>query len=437
MTAGVHPFARATPARPAWGTLGAAAALGVLIAAGIAVVLAGAAGPVHGQLVPVLHRLLAGWVLGPLHGVGLATTQTAFYLEYAVMGVAYVAAVVLAPRVAIGWIVAAVVGLHVAFALAPLLLSTDVFNYVEYAYLGAVRHLDPYVRTPASSPGGPVYVVVHWRHTVDAYGPLFTLASYPLGTIGAVAGVWAFKAVAAAASLACAGLVWWTARRLERPPARALAAFGLNPVLLVSAVGGAHNDLVMLALLVGGVAMIAANRELRGGAALVAAVGIKLSAGLAIPLLVLGAGRRWTAAAGVALGTLALAVLAYVSFPSHAVGMIHMVARESGAVSPVSIPLVVARALGAHTVPAGVHPVLTVLVALVVVGLAAWVWRGGDVMAAVAYAFVALLVTSSWTLPWYLLWPLPFAALARRPWPLVSVVIVQITWVAGEVALRR
>ena len=45
---------------------------------------------------------------------------------------------------------AAVVVLHVAFLLAPPLLSTDIFNYVDVARLGGRYHLDPYVLPPAA-----------------------------------------------------------------------------------------------------------------------------------------------------------------------------------------------------------------------------------------------------------------------------------------------
>src|SRR6476619_8223801 len=182
-----------SPPAPAVASLSAVASLATLVVSAVAIVLAAAAGPVHSKLVPVLHRLVAGWVLGPLHGIGVPTSDPVFHGELAVMGIAYVGVVALAPRLGIRPIVAAVVALQVAFELSPLLLSTDVFNYVEYAYLGGVHHLDPYVRTPASFPGGPVWAVVHWRHTRDAYGPLFTLGSYPLGSLGAPTAVWAFK----------------------------------------------------------------------------------------------------------------------------------------------------------------------------------------------------------------------------------------------------
>ena len=54
-----------------------------------------------------------------------------------------------------------------------------------------------------------------------------------------------------------------------RPPLPAAMFFGLNPILLAYAVGGGHNDILMLAAALGGVYLLLAGRE-SGMAALVA-----------------------------------------------------------------------------------------------------------------------------------------------------------------------
>ena len=63
---------------------------------------------------------------------------------------------------------------------APPLLSHDVYSYVDYARLGALHGLDPYVHPPAAAPADPAFAHVTWTDTTSAYGPLFTLATYPL-----------------------------------------------------------------------------------------------------------------------------------------------------------------------------------------------------------------------------------------------------------------
>ena len=95
------------------------------------------------------------------------------------------------------------------FALAPPLLSLDVFSYVSYARLETVHGLNPYENPPSSVPGDPaVPFVADFRDQVSVYGPLFTLLSLPLGGLG----------------VGAAGLVAEGARRGVRSRDRLLAS---------------------------------------------------------------------------------------------------------------------------------------------------------------------------------------------------------------------
>src|SRR5207244_657154 len=206
---------------------------------------------------------------------GRPMTAARFILLFAAMWAAYVAVLVCADAVRLRVAVATIVGLHIVFALAPPLLSTDVFNYIDYARLGVVHHLNPYVHGPIAARHDPVYQFVGWRHTPSIYGPLFTLMSYALAPLGVVRALWSLKFLTMLASLASVGLIWRCAARRGFAPLPAALFFGLNPVLLVSAVGGAHNDVIALLLVVGAIALALERREALGGAALAGAVAIK------------------------------------------------------------------------------------------------------------------------------------------------------------------
>ncbi len=91
-----------------------------------------------------------------------------------------------------------------------------------------------------------MYRFIGWPFQHSPYGPLFTLASYVLVPLGLAGGLWAFKAIAVLSSLAAVALVARAAGRLGHSRNWALAFVGLNPVLLVLAVGGAHNDTLLL-----------------------------------------------------------------------------------------------------------------------------------------------------------------------------------------------
>jgi hypothetical protein len=53
------------------------------------------------------------------------------------------------------------------------------------------------------------------------------------------------------------------------------------------------------------------------------------------------------------------------------------------------------------------------LLVVAVIGATAWAWRTRRWIEAAGFAVLALLVTLSWVLPWYVYWLLPLAALAR------------------------
>src|SRR5204862_6680539 len=82
--------------------------------------------------------------------------------------------------------------------------------------------------------------------------------------------------------------MWDAARRLRIEPAPAAMLVGLNPLVLVWAVGGAHNDLLVTALVIGGVWLAVAGRERLAGASLAGAAALKVSAGVMLPFLLAG-----------------------------------------------------------------------------------------------------------------------------------------------------
>lgn len=375
------------------------------------------------------------WVAGPFGGISFHATAAQFYLLLAVMTAGYAGALAFGSTLRAHWVLGAVVALHVIFLLAPPLLSTDVFNYIDYGRLGAVHGLDPYTVTPSVAPHDPVYRFAHWRSTASAYGPLFTLATYGLVKLGLTGALWSLKLLAAAASLGCVALVWRIAARLGRPPLAAAAIFGLNPMLLVWTVAGAHNDLLMLVALLGALALVVASREASGGVALVAAVAVKASAGLAIPFVVLGARRRWRALAGVAAAAIVVLAVSALAFSDHAAGLIHVLVKERKLVAFDGVPNEVAHLFGLPGVTHAVSLVSGALLLAAIAWLLVRVLRGGDWVSACGWALLALVTASAWFLAWYTIWPLAFAALVRDRRLLVATLAIQLYFVVNHLPL--
>jgi hypothetical protein len=320
----------------------------------------------------------------------------------------------LAPRLdrRLVWVTIAV--LVVLFACLPPLLSHDVYSYVDYARL-AVRHgLDPYVHTPQSAPADPAFSHVTWTETTSAYGPLFTLATYPLAWLPVDVAVYVLKAASAVAVLAIAYLVARLAPARGVDPVRAAAFVALNPLVLVHVVGGPHNDGLAVLLMTLGIAATLTAREGFGAGAFVSACATKSTAAIAIPFALLGS-ERWPRFLLGGLAALALIALgSYLAFGWDWLHAFTLAGENQDRTSHMSIPITTARLTGLD--PNWVRAAFLALYAALVAHLLAWTYRGGDWLRATAWATTGLLLATAWLLPWYLLWPLPAAALSRdRP----------------------
>src|SRR3954467_969362 len=283
----VVPIAAPRPVLARARPLVAAAALAGLVLSGALICVHAAAG--ESGFIPASWRGLPGWMAGPLPAVGGPLYSSLYAALFVSMCGCYAVVLGLARHVEARSAVAAIVLLHVLFLLAPPLLSADLFGYIDYAGIGAVHGLDPYTHGPAAVPHDAVFEFMRWRGDLPSpYGPLFTVGSYAIAPLSVAAGFWVLKSLAALASLAIVWLVWGAARRLRRAATPAAMLVGLNPLVLVWAVGGAHNDLLVVAAVTVGVWLAVAHRERLAGAALAAAVGLKVSAGVMLPVLVAG-----------------------------------------------------------------------------------------------------------------------------------------------------
>ncbi len=333
-----------------------------------------------------------------------------------------------APRLGGRVVGALIVTFVLAFACAPVLLSHDVFSYVDYARLGVRHGLDPYVNAPEAAPNDPAFAHVTWTETPSAYGPLFTLATYPLAWLPIWLAVAILKALAAASVLGIAWVVSRLATWRGVDPARAAAFVALNPLVLVHVVGGAHNDGLTMLLTTLAVAALVVRREASAGASLVASAAIKSSSLFVAPFALLAAvrdsmlmGRKlaYTSSfrpinrlvAGALGAAVVIGAAGYVAFGWEWLHAFGLAGENQGRTSHLSIPVTFARLTG-------IDEGAVRMAALAIFGVAvAWLlvrtWRGADWIRAAAWAGTGLLLATSWLLPWYLLWPLPLAAVAR------------------------
>ncbi|MFL5834056.1 MAG: glycosyltransferase 87 family protein [Solirubrobacterales bacterium] len=334
----------------------------------------------------------------------------------------YLAVLAAAPRLGRRLVWAAILILLAAFAVAPVLLSHDVYSYVDYARLGVRHGLDPYVHPPLAAPADPAYAEVTWTEATSAYGPLFTLLTYPLAWLPVGLAVAVLKATAALSVLGIAITVSRLAAGRGADPLRAAAFVALNPLVLVHVVGGAHNDGLTMLLATLSVAALLSAREKAGGGALVAAIATKASAAFLVPFALLGAEKRGRFLAGAASAALLVAAAAWLAFGWDWLDGFGLASENQSRTSFMSIPITTARLTGLDA--GAVRIGATVLFGLAVAYLLAWTWRGGDWVRAAAWCALALLLATSWLLPWYLIWALPLVAISRdRPLQLLTLAL--------------
>jgi hypothetical protein len=409
---------------------------------------------------PTSHTdFFPGWMAGPLGGIWPGLTRNATAERYVFTGAivamytGYLVALAYVPRLRARWAIGAIVAAHAIFLLAPPLALTDVFNYINYGRMEVVHHLNPYTTIPIAEPhNDPSFELSNWHQLLSPYGPLFTILTFVLVPLGVAASFWTIKTVLAAASLATIFLVWKCARLLGRDPVAAIVLVGLNPIVLIWGLGGDHNDFLMVMfimlgfyLLLRGTAASAAepvpealaglaggrslSERVRGwllplcltdigaGAALVTAAAIKASGGVLIPIVLAGLLRTPRRLVQVLLGIVSVGIViaaaSLLAFGLHFPDL----STQSWLVTSVSVPNLLGLALGAGGETETLRLVLSGALALTIALCCLYSWRARSSMfdrtvTASGWASVALLVTLSWVLPWYVLWVLPLAALS-------------------------
>jgi hypothetical protein len=413
----------------------------LMLAATAEIVLDAAAG--HSPLLPKAPSI-THW----MSGIGEPLGFRVFLIALLVLSGAYVGIMALARRLSSRLAIALVGALHLIVLIGPILISTDVFSYIAYARMGVLHGINPYIHGPITIKYDPVfkYVGPDWTKAATAYGPLYTLLSYPLASLRVAGAMWGMKLEALIASAGLLWLVWRSARVRGIDERFALLAVGANPLYVIYCLGGAHNDLVMMALMMLGVAVALGaiagrsassegvglgegdgcrdahpqapgrgrgRREGLASAAIVAAALTKATGIVPLPFVILSR-RRVAPLIGAVAAAVAGLVVAYAVFGVHGANVFSALNRDAAFVSTDGFPTVFAHMLGKPGVYPVDHLFLKLALALIVVHLMWRTWRGYDWVAASGWTLLAICVTNAWLLAWYTLWCLPFAVVSRN-----------------------
>jgi glycosyl transferase family 87 len=326
----------------------------------------------------------------------------------------------------------------------PLFLTAPLFSQDVYSYLaqGTLVHLglDPYHNAPAVlAQHGQAHMlnaVSHfWRNTTAPYGPLFL---WIVSGFAAVAGSHLILGVLLVRALELVGLILLgvfvprLGRVLGADPGRACWWVLGCPLVLLELVAAAHNDLLMVGLLVAGVTLAVERRPLPAVALCALAATIKLPAAAAIPFILVATGdrRTWARGALVAAGVVvAVSLVSGLGFGwlSSSVfstpGQVRLAITPATAIGWTIAQLVPVGARGFESVMSVIAFGLSVLVGLVLL----WRVRRETLARNLGIALVLVAVAGPAAWPWYLSWGL--ALLAATPELQAS------RWMAPAVAL--
>jgi alpha-1,6-mannosyltransferase len=168
---------------------------------------------------------------------------------------------------------------------APL-FSKDVFSYAAQGEMMS-RHINPYHYGPGTLGSGPYVSGVDplWANTAAPYGPLFLMLagwSASLTFHHALLTIELLRLQCVAGLALIAYCIPKLARSFGRDPGPAFVLAVLNPLTLLALVGGAHNDAIMIGLLLAGVTAARSFHPVWGIVLCALAASIKVPAAIGI-----------------------------------------------------------------------------------------------------------------------------------------------------------
>jgi alpha-1,6-mannosyltransferase len=447
-------FIRSTDARPALlGCLGA-----VLITAGG---LGAGSTRLHDPLLESLHL---SWLR---FGHGLVVSSVTLWVGVALMLLAWIwlgrwviDRNIRVPKIAGREVTEYTMIATTGFWLAPLLASVPVFSRDTYSYLaqGALLRdgFDPYLVGPVENPNALLdNVSPIWTITTAPYGPAFIfIAKLVTQLVGnhVIAGTMVLRLC----MLPGLAMLIWAAPRVARHVgangAAALWICVLNPLVIIHLMGGVHNEMLMVGLMMAGIALTLERHPVVGVALVVVGVAVKATAGLALPFLVwvwmrqlreqraMRPLRAFVAATSMSLLIFAVVFAVLSGVAGVGLGWLSALAGSVKIINWLTVPTAAANlvnAFGGLFVGVNFYAVLEVtrIAGIVIIAVALplvwWRFRHNDreALVGIAWAMVVVVLFVPAALPWYYSWPLAaIAPLAQSPRSIAAIAAFS-TWI--------
>ncbi len=335
------------------------------------------------------------------------------------------------------------------------MFSRDTYSYLAQGAL--LRDgFDPYVVGPIDNPNSLLENVSPiWTTTTAPYGPAFILvAKFVTLLVGedVVAGTMLLRLC----MLPGLALLIWAAPRVARHVgangAAALWICVLNPLVIIHLMGGVHNEMLMVGLMMAAIALTFSGHHVWGVSLIAVAVAVKATAGLALPFMVwvwtrdlrqrrgYGSVKAFTAATA-ASAMIFAAVFAVLSLAAGVgLGWLTALAGSVKIINWLTLPTAAANlinVIGSLFMPVNFYAVLDIarIIGIAVIAISLpllwWRFRHTDREALVGIALVmgvvVLFVPAA--LPWYYTWPLAVIAALAQSRGSIAIIAGLSTWI--------
>ena len=251
-------------------------------------------------------------------------------------------------------------------------------------------------------------------------------------------------------------LLIWAAPRVARHVgangAAALWICVLNPLVIIHLMGGVHNEMLMVGLMMAGIALTFGGHHVGGVSLIAVAVAVKATAGLALPFMVwvwtrhLRDRRGYPPVKAFAVATAAsalifVAVFAVLSWLAGVgLGWLTALAGSVKIINWLTVPTAAANLInvfGSLFLPVNFYAVLDVTriigIAIIAISLPLLWWRfrhtDREALIGIALVMGVVVLFVPAALPWYYTWPLAVVAALAQSRQAIAVIAGLSTWI--------
>ncbi len=343
--------------------------------------------------------------------------------------------------------------------LTPPLLSRDLFAVGFYGKISVFYHENPYLVTPQKFVGDPwlAFMSTNWKNTPMVYGPVVWLISSAGALVfgrSITANLFFLKTIMACAHIVNAVLIWKILESIA-PERRELGTmlYAWNPPVIMLAVGGGHNDIIMMTFVLLAFLLLLRERPMWGFASLTLAVLVKYVSLIFVAMYLFYLlsqidGWKDRLKQLVRYGTLFLGICLVFFLPLWGgLSTFKAMIRSAGKINVLSARWLLGTVLQAifrhvfmlsETTAASMASALAavamgILFVYILFRILRRYRRSEELGEAWALAIFAFLATAGYILPWYLIWFMPLLPL--MPWDRRSEVMLWLSMIAMYLAL--